>query len=651
MTISSARLRTLFPVLLALFIILMIGAAGWAPHRAYAQDGGQGEPVGKAYRGETLFQQRCVQCHGEQGKGDGPLAEQLPGPPPDFTAPDYAANMSPQDIFDVITQGRMDKMMPPWGEQLSEDERWNLTAYVWSLHIPATTLDEAVGLYEKTCTECHGSSGAGLKEDVPDLTDPKWLSATDADLATAFTSAPHPDVGSLTADQQQLLATATRRFSLGFDQSQVTVEGLGDVEVSVVNGTTGEHLANQPVRLIIFEQEQFAEMREGETDEQGRTQFSGLPTAPTWAYVVETTYQGLTYHSEVGHFSPDSNMIELIASVYDPGASMDAVSIDRAHWLIDINNPGSIDVGEVYSFLNSADRVYAGEMTPGSDKPKVLTIPLPENAVHINVEGETLGERFILDGTTLIDTQPLPPGNTQIFLRYSLPVENGEVTLGHQVMYPTAMLNLLAPDIGISIDASDWQEDAPIQTQGGAFLNYTMLDLPAGATPSATISGISEDVIAGGSAKTNEPQQVIDRNAAPGISGIPYLPWIVVGLGLVVLGGGVAIGWKRHKQTLAERPALLEEQRKALIAQMAALDDAYEAGEIPADDYHKQRNTLKLQIIALMHEETGEQETGQEAAPNIGERPKIHPEEGPATPEAQPQAPEERDEADGGVID
>jgi mono/diheme cytochrome c family protein len=641
MTISSARLRTLFLVLLALFVIPMIGAAGWAPRHAYAQDGGQGEPVGKAYRGQMLFEQRCAQCHGEQGDGNSPLADQLPGTLPDFTAPDYAADMSPQEIFDIITLGRMDKMMPSWGDQLSENERWDLTAFVWSRHLPQATIDEAVKLYEAQCTECHGSSGAGLKEGVPDLTTPKWLNATDAELTAAFTNAPHPDTEQLSQDDQQLLATAVRRFSLGFDQTQVSVEGLGDVEVSVVNGSTGEHLANQPVRLIIFEQEQFAEMREGETDEQGRTQFTGLPTAPTWAYVVETTYQDLTYHSEVGHFAPDSNMIELIVPVYDAGATVDAVSIDRAHWLIDITNPSFIDVGEVYSFLNSADRVYAGEQNPGEDKPQVLKIPLPENAIHINVEGEQLGDRFILDGTTLIDTRPLPPGNTQIFLRYSLPVEKGEVTLAHQVMYPTTMLNLLAPDIGISIDAPDWKEDDPIQTQGGAFLNYTIFDLPAGARPAAVISDINEETLAAG-ATGSEPQQIIDRNAAPGISGIPYLPWIILGMGLVVLGGGVFIGWKRHKQTLADRPALLEEQRKTLITQMAALDDAYEAGEIPADDYHKQRNTLKLQIIALMREESGDQEA-EEQSPNIGERPKIHPEEEPQEASGE--------ENDGGATD
>ena len=625
MTISFSKRRTIVFVFLTILIgMMVVMPMGNSSNRVYAQDGGQTEPAGRAYRGKTLFSQRCVQCHGEQGKGDGPLAEQIPGELPDFTAADYAVDKSPQEIFDTITNGRMDKMMPPWGDQLGEDERWDLASYVWSLHLPAGAMDEAVKLYEQDCSSCHGSSGAGVEAGVPDLNNPHWLSATDAQLVAAFTTDTHPDVGQLDENEQMLLASAVRRFSLGFDQTQVSVEGLGDVEVSVSNGSSGEHLANQPVRLIIFEQEQFVETREGETDDQGRARFTGLPTAPTWAYVAETTYQGLTYHGEVGQFSPDSNMIEISVSVYDPGASKEAISIDRSHWLVDISNPGFVDIGEVYAFLNTADHVYTGEAASGQEAPRVLEIPLPDDAIHISVEGETLGERFILDGTTLIDTQPLPPGNTQIFLRYSLPVEKGRVTLSHPLLYPTKMLNLLAPDIGISIDAPDWQQGDPIPTQSGAFLNYSIFDLPAGAMPTATLNGITEDILT--STTSDEPQQVIDRNAAPGVSGTPYLPWIVSGLGLIILGGGVAIGWRKHRQTLAAVPDLREEQKKALIQQMAALDDAFESGEITGDEYHKQRNTLKLQLIALMREEH-EGDDAADATESIAETPKIHPEE------------------------
>lgn len=601
MTYSFFKRRIFVLIAGLLLSIIFGGQLGITNNMAFAQGGDQPDPTGKAYRGKTLFSQRCAQCHGEQGKGDGPLAEQLTNKPPDFTAPSYAAEMSPQDIFDIIANGRMDKMMPPWKNELSEDEIWDAAAYVWSLHLTPDEIDQAGQLYEQKCSQCHGSSGAGVKDDVPDLANNNWLQATNTQLIAAITQEKHPDIGVLSEQEQQLAAIASRRFSFGFAQNEVLIEGLGDAEVLVQDGTNGKHLANQPVRLIIFEQEQFAELRKGQTDDQGNARFTGLPTTPTWAYVVETTYQDLTYHSDVGHFSPDSNMIQLTVSVYDPGATREAISVDRSHWLVDITNPGFVDMGEVYSFMNSADRVYAGETKSGEDKQRVIEIPLPEDAVNINVEGETLGERFWLDGTTLIDSQPLPPGDTQIFLRYSLPVQKGKVTLSHAIPYPTKMLNLLAPDIGIKIDAPDWQQDAPIQTQGGNFLNYSILDLPAGTTPVAVLSNINENTIADDSQQT--PQQVISKNAAPGVSGTPYLPWLVGLLGAFLLGVGVFFAWGRYKHTLAEAPALREEQKNSILRQIAALDDAFEAKEINSNTYYKQRNLLKLQIAAIMRED------------------------------------------------
>ena len=636
--------RSFLRISILLFVLVLGLGVGMnqLEGKAFAQDGGGHEPVGKAYRGETIFLQRCASCHGEKGDGNSDLADQLPDTLPDFTAPDYADGKTPQELFDVITNGRMDKMMPPWGNELSEADRWDAVAYIWSLHLTPDQIAQSQQLYEQNCASCHGSSGAGVEEGTPDLRNPQWLSATDDDIIAAMTSEAHPDVPDVGESDLPLLANAVRRFSLGFDQTEVVVEGSGDVSILVKNGTTGDILPNHPVRLYIFEQDQFADMREGETDGDGQVQFTGLPTNPTWTYIAETSYQDLTYHSEPGQFAPDADMLDLTVSVYDPGATKDSVSIERAHWLIDLTTPGFVDVGEVYVFANAADRVYAGERPDPNAAPRVLEIPLPADAININVDGQNVEGRFQIDGTTVIDTQPLPPGTIQIFLRYSLPVVDGQVVVSHPLLYYTRMLNLLAPDIGITVDAPDWQEDDPIPTEGGDFLNYTILDLPAGAEPKAVISGITEETVTQNAA--GEPQQVIDRGAPPGISGFPAFPWILAGLGVLVLGLSVVIGWRKHKQTLAAAPALREEQKRSLAIQIAALDDAFEAGEIPRGQYDEQRNLLKLQLIALLRQEREEMGEG-ESVNMLDQTPKIHPEEEtPETPVTPDIATEEETE-------
>jgi len=79
----------------------------------------------------AIFKKRCVQCHGENGKG-------LIGPnlTDDYWVHGKATLM---DIFDVVNGGVPAKGMPEWGKQLSRVEIAKAAAYVGTLrgrHLP-----------------------------------------------------------------------------------------------------------------------------------------------------------------------------------------------------------------------------------------------------------------------------------------------------------------------------------------------------------------------------------------------------------------------------------------------------------------------------------------------------------------------------------
>src|SRR5262249_5450072 len=76
--------------------------------------------------GKALFQTYCMVCHGEQGKGDGPISGKIP-PPPSYVS-DRLMQFPPGRIFHVVTMGA--GKMPSYAAQLSPDERWKIVTYV-----------------------------------------------------------------------------------------------------------------------------------------------------------------------------------------------------------------------------------------------------------------------------------------------------------------------------------------------------------------------------------------------------------------------------------------------------------------------------------------------------------------------------------------
>src|SRR5512143_4331115 len=84
--------------------------------------------------GAVIFAENCVPCHGERGLGDGPQSMQLPVTVPGIGLPEVARSAKPADWFKIVSQGNLDRFMPPFGGSLSDQQRWDVVAYALSLH-------------------------------------------------------------------------------------------------------------------------------------------------------------------------------------------------------------------------------------------------------------------------------------------------------------------------------------------------------------------------------------------------------------------------------------------------------------------------------------------------------------------------------------
>ena len=96
--------------------------------------------------GGQLFAQNCAACHGEGGAADGVFADELnaaamPGtmsgaamwqPPANLTDPVRMLAASPALLQGKILRGGMGTGMPSWGPIFTEDQAWDLVAYIYS---------------------------------------------------------------------------------------------------------------------------------------------------------------------------------------------------------------------------------------------------------------------------------------------------------------------------------------------------------------------------------------------------------------------------------------------------------------------------------------------------------------------------------------
>jgi putative copper resistance protein D len=79
--------------------------------------------------GAALYRAHCATCHGPTGRGDGPAGAGLPRPPADLTAP-HTAEHTAGDMFWWLTHGIPLGGMPPFGDTLAEEDRWDLINFI-----------------------------------------------------------------------------------------------------------------------------------------------------------------------------------------------------------------------------------------------------------------------------------------------------------------------------------------------------------------------------------------------------------------------------------------------------------------------------------------------------------------------------------------
>jgi cytochrome c oxidase cbb3-type subunit 3 len=154
------------------FLIVASAAAALTASVALSAQRGGGAPAGPPnaaignpqaiQQGEVRYSQTCTSCHGK----DGTAGEMAPA----VAAPSRRYNrVTDAQVFDAIKTGIPLTQMPPFSGQFSDDQIWQIVAYIHGLR--GTAIDapaqgnvangEQIFLGKGQCSTCHMVKGKG----------------------------------------------------------------------------------------------------------------------------------------------------------------------------------------------------------------------------------------------------------------------------------------------------------------------------------------------------------------------------------------------------------------------------------------------------------------------------------------------------------
>ena len=368
----------------------------------------------------------------------------------------------------------------------------------------------------------------------------------------------------------------------------VSAAGEGVISGTVVNQTPdGASIGVLEVTLITYTNVQVASEQKTTIDSTGKFEFKGLSVDSANAYQVKTRFQEADYVSEMATLTADSPSQTLELTVYDSTTSDETIQASSGHIVVYIGQ-GNLDILEVWRFSNTGTKTFIG--TPGITGRVTLRFTLPAGAITVTPGGGLFPETT---DTGIADTMPVPPGFTDISFSYVVPYEGSSVALSRKADYAIASFGLLVQDAGVTVKSVALAESDPLDMGGAMFQYFTAQSLSRGADIDALITGLGAS---SGSANLAHPSQ-----------GFPW-PWLLVGVLALALLATLAYPQLKKRQALAQSAAgralpqgATQEpsEEKALLRQMAQLDDEYEAGKIKEPDYQLRRFETKARLMEI----------------------------------------------------
>jgi mono/diheme cytochrome c family protein len=557
--------------------------------------------------GAAIYVEKCAPCHGNTGLGDGEKGKQLPVTVPAFALPETARKASLAGWFTTVTQGNLDRFMPPFAS-LDDQQRWDVVSYALTLHTTTKQMEDGKTLFESKCAGCTDKFNdqkqmAKLSEsdiiniikngegDIPafgkDFTDEQTTAVAVYIRTLTFASPPPtPTVAPITetpVTAESWTPSAVKTPPEGTTQAQVTPEataaGIGIVR-GVVNNQTGKALpADIIVTLRVLEhgsdptagpQEVFSATTTLQTN--GTYSFKNVELFENRILISELQFEGMSIQSEYSVIKAGDTEATLQPIVlYATSTDTSLLSIKDASMFLNFTGDGKVQAFLVYTLVNPTDKTIFVSM---GDTQEIPFIKLPPGSTEIGYEATQDSASFTSTNVGF----GMPPSKTPYGIIAFATLPKGD-KIEQPFVLPVGIVNVFLPE-GVTAESDKLTDQGVKDMQGTKFQSYTTGSMKAGDTLTFTISG--EPSIP----TTSEPTAPVGKNQT-----------LLIGIGVFGLALIIAGVWMylrdRNRPDEDEGEQDVFDSTEDVMDAILALDDLHRAGKISDEAYQNRRAELK----------------------------------------------------------
>ena len=468
------------------------------------------------------------------------------------------AAASPLDWFNIITDGNLENLMPPWREALTEQERWDVTLYAFGLAYDEAMLRHGERLWDERCAEC------ALPKTIPPVySDHAFAAQLNRDrFADALSQA-----------EAAAAAAYARMHSLQTEQAATTT-----VQGQLRNGTAGGEIPpGTRLQLRFGASPHDLALRETVAEIDSSFSFADVPLKPDYSYFISAVVGDRLFTLTTD--ARDLHTPQTI-TIYDVTHDPTVIGISRVRLQLNpvrLEDGGdALHVAQIVSYQNASDKLYTSGrgFDDGREASLLLQAPMDTKIVS----GENGGRYVLVEALetvpdSVIDTLPVLPGvHHDIAVEYLLPYAAGAEFL-------QAFSNAVDAEVSLSLPQHLALMDAGFELKETERLDSSFKRYAGQLAESRLRFRVSGDLVPSSGAVIHSEALLI---------------------GLAVLG---AAGAALTALILRRRIGESEPSIDALTREIAALDGAHDKGQLNHDLWHQKRRALKAELAALTERE------------------------------------------------